>query len=62
MQKLDRTQAQIDQERMNQMQMRASAISSFTDIASNAASLASVGGGNTTQDPSVGSAPPIKPE
>ncbi len=49
-QKLDRTQAQIDQERMNQMQMRASAISSFTDIASNAASLAGVagGGGGTT--------------
>jgi hypothetical protein len=58
LQKLDRTQAQIDQERLTQAQMRASAISSFTDIASNAASLATVGGGNTT---SVGSAPPIKP-
>ena len=57
LQKLDRTQAQIDQERLTQAQMRASAISSFTDIASNAASLASVGSRNTT---SVGSAPPIK--
>jgi hypothetical protein len=53
-QKLDRTQAQIDQERMNQMQMRASAISSFTDIASNAASLAGVSSSSTNNVTSMG--------
>jgi hypothetical protein len=51
---LDRTQAQIDQERMNQMQMRASAISSFTDIASNAASLAGVSSSSTNNVTSMG--------
>jgi len=40
MQKLDRMQAQIDQERTTQANMRASAISSFTDMATNAASMA----------------------
>jgi|TARA_R100000084_G_scaffold107417_1_gene67358 hypothetical protein len=46
LQKLDRLQAQIDQERQNEVLMRASAINSFTDLASNFSSLAAGAGGS----------------
>ncbi|MCK5138985.1 MAG: hypothetical protein KAQ85_04010 [Thermodesulfovibrionia bacterium] len=51
MQKLDRMQAQIDQERMSQMQMRASGLGALTSIAGTASSLAGVlAGDNSSSD------------
>jgi hypothetical protein len=50
MQKLDRMQAQIDQERMNEMQMRASGLGALTSIAGTASSLAGVLAGDNNSN------------